>query len=62
MFHTNANGFGSITTGSNVRDLVAFTNEALSINITQKKLIIDTNIIKSTLQRYFICITKYTII
>ena len=62
MFHTNANGFGSIIMGSNVRDLVALTNEVLSINITQKKLIIDTNIIKSTLQRYFICITKYTII
>ncbi|CAL8112480.1 unnamed protein product [Prunus armeniaca] len=29
MFHTN--GFGSITMGSNVRDLVALTNEALSI-------------------------------
>ncbi|KAK7236658.1 hypothetical protein RIF29_45372 [Crotalaria pallida] len=31
MFHTN--GFGSITMGSNVRDLVALTNEALSINL-----------------------------
>ncbi|KAL3524848.1 hypothetical protein ACH5RR_013220 [Cinchona calisaya] len=29
MFHTN--GFGSITMGSNARDLVALTNEALSI-------------------------------
>ena len=37
--------------GSNVRDLVALTNEAISISITQKKLIIDTNIIKSALQR-----------
>ena len=44
MFHTN--GFGSITMGSNVRDLVALTNEALSISITQKKSIIDTNIIR----------------
>ena len=49
MFHTN--GFGSITMGSNVRDLVALTNEALSISITQKKLIIDTNIIRSALHR-----------
>uniref|UniRef100_A0A3Q7IUZ4 Uncharacterized protein ycf15 n=1 Tax=Solanum lycopersicum TaxID=4081 RepID=A0A3Q7IUZ4_SOLLC len=37
MFHTN--GFGSITMGSNARDLVALTNEVLSISITQKKSI-----------------------
>lgn len=49
MFHTN--GFGSITMGSNVRDLVALTNEALSISIRQKKSIIDTNIIRSALHR-----------
>ncbi|CAI9119163.1 Ycf2 protein (plastid) [Oldenlandia corymbosa var. corymbosa] len=49
MFHTN--GFGSITMGSNVRDLVALTDEALSISITQKKSIIDTNTIKSALYR-----------
>uniref|UniRef100_UPI0031F4186F hypothetical chloroplast RF21 n=1 Tax=Platylobium parviflorum TaxID=3041830 RepID=UPI0031F4186F len=49
MFHTN--GFGSITIGSNVRDLVALTNEALSISIIQKKSIIDTNIIRSALHR-----------
>ncbi|EEF36790.1 conserved hypothetical protein [Ricinus communis] len=49
MFHTN--GFGSITMGSNIRDLVALTNEALSISITQKKSIIDTNIIRSALHR-----------
>nr|YP_009571894.1 hypothetical protein RF2 [Barbeuia madagascariensis]QBC71480.1 hypothetical protein RF2 [Barbeuia madagascariensis] len=49
MFHTN--GFGSITMGSNVRDLVALTNEALSISITQKKSIIDTNTIRSALHR-----------
>nr|ARO74561.1 ycf2 [Vatica odorata] len=49
MFHTN--GFGSITMGSNARDLVALTNEALSISITQKKSIIDTNIIRSALHR-----------
>nr|BDY11466.1 Ycf2 [Lysimachia monelli]BDY11481.1 Ycf2 [Lysimachia monelli] len=48
-FHTN--GFGSITTGSNARDLVAFTNEALSISITQKKSILDTNTIRSALHR-----------
>ncbi|RYR67232.1 hypothetical protein Ahy_A03g013537 isoform A [Arachis hypogaea] len=37
--------------GSNVRDLVALTNEALSISIIQKKSIIDTNIIRSALHR-----------
>ncbi|KAH7554429.1 hypothetical protein JRO89_XS12G0205800 [Xanthoceras sorbifolium] len=42
MFHTN--GFESITMGSNARDLVALTNEALSISITQKKSIMDTTI------------------
>nr|YP_010285111.1 hypothetical chloroplast RF21 [Silene melanantha]YP_010285128.1 hypothetical chloroplast RF21 [Silene melanantha]UKQ57610.1 hypothetical chloroplast RF21 [Silene melanantha]UKQ57611.1 hypothetical chloroplast RF21 [Silene melanantha]UKQ57692.1 hypothetical protein RF2 [Silene melanantha]UKQ57693.1 hypothetical protein RF2 [Silene melanantha]UKQ57774.1 hypothetical chloroplast RF21 [Silene melanantha] len=49
MFHTN--GFGSITMGSNVRDLVALNNEVLSISITQKKSIIDTNTIRSALHR-----------
>nr|QFQ49017.1 hypothetical chloroplast RF21 [Memecylon ligustrifolium]QFQ49035.1 hypothetical chloroplast RF21 [Memecylon ligustrifolium] len=49
MFHTNE--FRSITMGSNVRDLVALTNEALSISITQKKSIIDTNTISSALHR-----------
>ncbi|KAJ9535460.1 hypothetical protein OSB04_un001413 [Centaurea solstitialis] len=49
MFHTN--GFGPITMGSNARDLVALTNEALSISITQKKSIIDTNTIRSALHR-----------
>ena len=34
---------------SNAQDLVALTNEALSINITQKKLIRDTNTIDSKL-------------
>nr|YP_010175997.1 Ycf2 [Oldenlandia diffusa]YP_010176015.1 Ycf2 [Oldenlandia diffusa]QSM35091.1 Ycf2 [Oldenlandia diffusa]QSM35109.1 Ycf2 [Oldenlandia diffusa] len=47
----NTNGFGSITMGSNVRDLVALTDEALSISITQKKSIIDTNTIRSALYR-----------
>ncbi|KAH0777443.1 hypothetical protein KY290_008854 [Solanum tuberosum] len=49
MFHTN--GFGSITMGSNARDLVALTNEVLSISIKQKKSIIDTNTIRSALHR-----------
>nr|YP_010566583.1 hypothetical protein RF2 [Medicago heyniana]UZC32050.1 hypothetical protein RF2 [Medicago heyniana] len=49
LFDTN--GCGSITLGSNVRDLVALTNEALSISIIQKKSIIDTNIIRSALHR-----------
>nr|YP_011020530.1 Ycf2 [Knoxia roxburghii]YP_011020557.1 Ycf2 [Knoxia roxburghii]WQH62952.1 Ycf2 [Knoxia roxburghii]WQH62977.1 Ycf2 [Knoxia roxburghii] len=49
MVHTN--GFGSITMGSNVRDLVALTDEALSISITQKRSIIDTNTIRSALYR-----------
>nr|YP_010882710.1 hypothetical chloroplast RF21 [Androsace filiformis]YP_010882729.1 hypothetical chloroplast RF21 [Androsace filiformis]WIF27294.1 hypothetical chloroplast RF21 [Androsace filiformis]WIF27313.1 hypothetical chloroplast RF21 [Androsace filiformis] len=48
-FHTN--GFGSITMGSNARDLVALTNEALSISITQKKSILDTNTIRSALHK-----------
>nr|YP_009656632.1 hypothetical chloroplast RF2 [Medicago marina]QCO73530.1 hypothetical chloroplast RF2 [Medicago marina] len=47
----DTNGCGSITLGSNVRDLVALTNEALSISIIQKKSIIDTNIIRSALHR-----------
>ncbi|RZC71278.1 hypothetical protein C5167_034471 [Papaver somniferum] len=49
MFHTN--GFGAITMGSNARDLVALTNEALSISITHKKSILDTNTIRSALHR-----------
>nr|YP_009477258.1 hypothetical chloroplast RF21 [Dolichandra cynanchoides]YP_009477276.1 hypothetical chloroplast RF21 [Dolichandra cynanchoides]AVM81731.1 hypothetical chloroplast RF21 [Dolichandra cynanchoides]AVM81732.1 hypothetical chloroplast RF21 [Dolichandra cynanchoides] len=49
MFHTN--GFGSITMSSSARDLVALTNEALSISITQKKSIIDTNTIRFALHR-----------
>nr|YP_010419755.1 hypothetical protein RF2 [Laportea ovalifolia]YP_010419772.1 hypothetical protein RF2 [Laportea ovalifolia]USG53456.1 hypothetical protein RF2 [Laportea ovalifolia]USG53473.1 hypothetical protein RF2 [Laportea ovalifolia] len=49
MFPTN--GFGAITMGSNVRDLASLTNEALSISITQKKSIIDTNLIRSALHR-----------
>nr|YP_009546779.1 hypothetical chloroplast RF 21 [Anigozanthos flavidus]AYP35519.1 hypothetical chloroplast RF 21 [Anigozanthos flavidus] len=49
MFHTNR--FGSITMGSNARDLVTLINEALSISITQKKSIIETNTIRSALHR-----------
>nr|QZJ37447.1 hypothetical chloroplast RF21 [Aquilegia yabeana]QZJ37463.1 hypothetical chloroplast RF21 [Aquilegia yabeana]QZJ42793.1 hypothetical chloroplast RF21 [Aquilegia kansuensis]QZJ42809.1 hypothetical chloroplast RF21 [Aquilegia kansuensis] len=51
MFHTNANGFGSISMGSNAPDLVALSNEALLISITQKKSIIDTNTIRSALHK-----------
>nr|UJH20805.1 hypothetical chloroplast RF21 [Corybas cryptanthus] len=49
MFHTN--GFRPITMGSNARDLVALINETLSISITQKKSIIETNTIRSALHR-----------
>nr|YP_009450069.1 hypothetical chloroplast RF2 [Burmannia cryptopetala]YP_009450075.1 hypothetical chloroplast RF2 [Burmannia cryptopetala]ANK36266.1 hypothetical chloroplast RF2 [Burmannia cryptopetala]ANK36272.1 hypothetical chloroplast RF2 [Burmannia cryptopetala] len=49
MVHTN--GFEPITMGSNARDLVALINEALSISITQKKSIIETNTIRSALHR-----------
>nr|YP_010586903.1 Ycf2 protein [Morina chinensis]YP_010586920.1 Ycf2 protein [Morina chinensis]UZZ44988.1 Ycf2 protein [Morina chinensis]UZZ45005.1 Ycf2 protein [Morina chinensis] len=49
MFHTNRLGY--ITMGSSARDLAALTNEALSISITQKKSIIDTNTILSALHR-----------
>ncbi|RZC81184.1 hypothetical protein C5167_043762 [Papaver somniferum] len=49
MFHTN--GFGAITMGSNARDLVELTNEALSISITQKKSTLDTNTIRSAPHR-----------
>ena len=49
MFLTN--GFEAITMGSNVRDLASLTDEALSISITQKKSIIDTNLIRSALHR-----------
>ncbi|KAL6517011.1 Protein Ycf2 [Orobanche hederae] len=47
MFHTY--GFGSM--GYNARELGAFTNEALSISITQKKSILDTNTQRSALHR-----------
>ncbi|MBA0737993.1 hypothetical protein Gogos_011408, partial [Gossypium gossypioides] len=41
----------AITVGTNARDLVALTNEALSISITQNKSIIDNNTIRSALHR-----------
>ncbi|KAL6492401.1 Protein Ycf2 [Orobanche gracilis] len=47
MFHTN--GFGSM--GYNARELGAFTNEALSISITQNKSILDTNTLRFALHR-----------
>ena len=43
--------FGSRTIGSNARDLAALANEALSISITRKKSVIDTNTIRSALYR-----------
>nr|YP_009926718.1 hypothetical protein RF2 [Lophopyxis maingayi]QNK05010.1 hypothetical protein RF2 [Lophopyxis maingayi] len=49
MFHNK--GFGSITTGSTIQDLLALTDEVLSISIRQKKLIIDTDMIRSALHR-----------
>ncbi|XLS75353.1 hypothetical protein HN51_032218 [Arachis hypogaea] len=48
IFHTNRLEYIIITMASNVRDLVAITNEALSISIIQKQSIIDTNIIRYT--------------
>ena len=49
MFHTK--GFGSITTSSSALDLVALSNEALSISIPHKKSIIEKNTIRLTLHR-----------
>nr|UDZ61536.1 hypothetical protein RF2 [Albidella oligococca] len=49
IFHTN--GLGSTTVGYNARDIAALTNEALSISITQKKSIIETNTIGLALHR-----------
>nr|YP_009667401.1 ycf2 [Thalassia hemprichii]YP_009667434.1 ycf2 [Thalassia hemprichii]ATP74958.1 ycf2 [Thalassia hemprichii]ATP74991.1 ycf2 [Thalassia hemprichii] len=49
IFHTQK--LGSITMGSNARDLAALVNEALSISITQKKSILETNTIRSALHR-----------
>nr|YP_010195256.1 hypothetical chloroplast RF2 [Flagellaria indica]YP_010195273.1 hypothetical chloroplast RF2 [Flagellaria indica]UAA82238.1 hypothetical chloroplast RF2 [Flagellaria indica]UAA82255.1 hypothetical chloroplast RF2 [Flagellaria indica]ULQ65890.1 hypothetical protein RF2 [Flagellaria indica]ULQ65907.1 hypothetical protein RF2 [Flagellaria indica]ULQ65976.1 hypothetical protein RF2 [Flagellaria indica] len=49
VFHTK--GFGSITMSSSAQDLVALINEVLSISITQKKSIIETNTIRSAFHR-----------
>jgi len=49
MFQTN--GFGSITVSSDVQDLVALTNDALSISITEKKELIDDNTIRLALHK-----------
>ena len=49
MFHTK--GFGSITTSSSALDLVALSNEALSISIPHKKSILETNTIRLALHR-----------
>nr|YP_009268393.1 hypothetical protein [Tsuga chinensis]BAV19299.1 hypothetical protein [Tsuga chinensis] len=43
--------FGSKTIGSDARDLAALANEALSISITRKKSVIDTNTIRSAFYR-----------
>uniref|UniRef100_A0A3B6QFC0 Ycf2 n=1 Tax=Triticum aestivum TaxID=4565 RepID=A0A3B6QFC0_WHEAT len=48
MFHTK--GFGSITTSSSALDLVALSNEALSISI-HKKSILEKNTIRLALHR-----------
>nr|UVH70417.1 hypothetical protein RF2 [Corydalis bungeana]UVH70434.1 hypothetical protein RF2 [Corydalis bungeana] len=48
---SHPNGFGSITMGSSVQDLVALTNEALSLSIAQKKSIIDIHTILSAFHR-----------
>ena len=49
MFHTK--GFGSITTSSSALDLVALSNEALSISIPHKKSILEKNTIRLALHR-----------
>ncbi|KAI4974684.1 hypothetical protein ZWY2020_048291 [Hordeum vulgare] len=49
MFHPK--GFGSITTNSSALDLVALSNEALSITIPHKKSILEKNTIRLALHR-----------
>nr|YP_010248255.1 Ycf2 [Codonopsis pilosula]YP_010248279.1 Ycf2 [Codonopsis pilosula]QTK21304.1 Ycf2 [Codonopsis pilosula]QTK21305.1 Ycf2 [Codonopsis pilosula] len=49
IFHTN--GLESITMGSTAREVVALTNEALSISLVTGKSIIDDNTIRSALHR-----------
>nr|QYJ56532.1 hypothetical chloroplast RF2 [Adenophora kayasanensis] len=50
IFHTT-NGFESITLGSTAQDLVALTNEALSLSLSQGKSIIDSNTLRHALHR-----------
>nr|YP_009054005.1 Ycf2 protein [Hanabusaya asiatica]AHY94462.1 Ycf2 protein [Hanabusaya asiatica] len=45
------NGFESITLGSTAQDLVALTNEALSLSLSQGKSIIDSNTLRHALHR-----------
>ena len=47
----NTKGFGSITTSSSALDLVALSNEALSISIPHKKSILEKNTIRLALHR-----------
>nr|QWZ47218.1 hypothetical chloroplast RF2 [Cyclocodon parviflorus]QWZ47243.1 hypothetical chloroplast RF2 [Cyclocodon parviflorus] len=49
IFHTNV--LESITMGSTAQEVVALTNEALSISLSQGKSIIDDNTIRSALHR-----------
>ncbi|VAH83539.1 unnamed protein product [Triticum turgidum subsp. durum] len=49
MFHTK--GFESITASSSALDLVALSNEALSISIPHKKSILEKNTIRLALHR-----------
>ncbi|OEL25595.1 hypothetical protein BAE44_0013386, partial [Dichanthelium oligosanthes] len=49
MFHIK--GFGSTITSSSALDLVALSNDALSISIPHKKSIIETNRIRLALHR-----------
>nr|YP_009556132.1 hypothetical protein RF2 [Scaevola taccada]YP_009556156.1 hypothetical protein RF2 [Scaevola taccada]QBC69936.1 hypothetical protein RF2 [Scaevola taccada]QBC69937.1 hypothetical protein RF2 [Scaevola taccada] len=51
MFQTKTNGFASINLAYTLPDLVALTDEALSISITQKKSILDINTIRFALHR-----------
>nr|YP_009456274.1 conserved hypothetical protein ycf2 [Vanilla pompona]YP_009456284.1 conserved hypothetical protein ycf2 [Vanilla pompona]AUJ22487.1 conserved hypothetical protein ycf2 [Vanilla pompona]AUJ22488.1 conserved hypothetical protein ycf2 [Vanilla pompona] len=49
IFH--ANGFDTLTMGSNVLDLGGFINNVLSISIAQKKSIIEMNTIRSIIHK-----------
>nr|QNK04151.1 hypothetical protein RF2 [Adenophora triphylla] len=50
IFHIT-NGFESITLGCTAQDLVALTNEALSLSLSQGKSIIDSNTLRHALHR-----------